>query len=116
MIKTIRWLPSEWNKLPRENGEKLPTPDQCIAVVAVEETRPIGRAFLVSPVHVEGIWIEPKKRNQTVMKRLVEAIESEARIMRLEYVFAYAVDKQTEDYINRLGYEKLSWTVWRKAL
>jgi N-acetylglutamate synthase-like GNAT family acetyltransferase len=116
MIETIRLLPSEWKRLPREANEDLPTPDQCIAVVAIKDTKSIGRAFLVSPVHVEGIWIDPASRNKTVMKRLVDGVEQEARLLKLKYVFAYAVDQQMENYMERLGYEKLSWTVWRKAL
>ena len=117
MIEIIKLEPTEWKDLPREtHDELLPTPDQCVAVIAVDKRIPIGRAFLVSVVHVEGIWIEKSKRNKGVMSLLVEGVESEARRMNLKTVFAYAVDLVMEDYIERLGYEKLPWSVWRKAL
>ena len=117
-IETRRVDKDEWALIPTEfAGEVLPDADQCIAVVAIEDsTAAIGRAFLMAPVHVEGIFVEQDRRNSYAMKRLVQGIEKEARNLRITTLFAYAEGEKMEDYIRRLGYEKLPWTVWRKEL
>ena len=90
--------------------------ESCVTVIAVDQDQTVGRVFMVAPTHVEGIWIDPNYRNAHVMKRLVDRVEDEARLLKISRVFAYATDETMESYIERLGYTKLDWTVWQKDL
>lgn len=111
-----RLAPGEWDLLPREDGEFIPSPTQSVCVVALEGNEIVGRIFLVAPVHAEGIFIDERWRNQTLMARLVEKAEEEARAMCLKKLFAYAASSAMEDYIERLGYKREPWAVFSKEL
>lgn len=87
-----------------------------ITIMASEGTRVVGGVMLVAPVHVEGIWIDPAYQCGLIMKQLVDRVEEEARNLKISKVFAYAINGEMEDYIERLGYKKLPWTVWEKEL
>ena len=54
MIEVMRLHPSEWDLL-KDGGEGfLPNPDHSIAVVARNDSKIIGRTFLVPLVHLEA--------------------------------------------------------------
>ena len=103
----------DWAKLPKES----PTPDQSIAVAAMEDSGNIvGWIFLVAPVHVEGIFISEAHRGGLLMHRLVERAEEEAKKLGLTKLLAYGQNKEMDGYIARLGYEKLPWSIWQKDI
>ena len=115
MIEFKRLEPGEWDLLG--NDEPLPDAKKAIALVAVDQDGDLaGRVFLVAPAHIEGIYVDRKWRGSTIMQRLVAKAEGEARRLGLTQLLAFAKDETMEDYIDRLGYEKLALTVWQKSL
>lgn len=106
----------EYEKLMTVDDGYTPDPNRSIAVVAENGHHIIGRIFLIAPAHCEGIFVEPAWRGGPVMKRLVDAIEIEARAEGISRVYAYAVNEEMEGYISRLGYTKVPMTVWKKDL
>jgi N-acetylglutamate synthase-like GNAT family acetyltransferase len=85
-------------------------------ILAQHEGKTIGTISLVAPIHIEGIFIEPEHRGNGVMKKLVREAEHEALNLNVEKVFAFAINAEMENYIERLGYRKHNWTVWEKVL
>ena len=116
MIEIRRLHPSEFDVLKGFADGYCPDAEHSIAVVASNGKHMIGRIFLVAPTHVEGIYIERPWRNGPVMRRLVEAIELEAKAEGISKVMAYAKDATMADYIERLGYRQEHFTVWSKEL
>lgn len=116
MIAIERLKVEEFNLLASVDDGYTPDPCRSVAVVARNEAGIIGRIFLMAPTHVEGIFIEKAWRKGAVMKQLVEAIELEAKCEGVKKLLVYAIDEEMADYIQRLGYEKLPFTVWEKPL
>lgn len=116
MIEIRRLHPSEYDLLKTFGDGYCPDPEHSVAVVAENAGRIIGRIFLVSPVHCEGIFVEHPWRNSPVFKRLVDAIELEARAEGIKSLHAYAINEQMADYIARLGYTKMPLTVFGKEI
>ncbi len=56
--------------------------DQAICIAAIKGEKVVGRIFLTSIIHLEGIEIDEAERNSTLMGRLVEEAEKEARAIR----------------------------------
>lgn len=116
MIEIARLHPSEFDLLESVDDGFIPDRNHSVAMVARNEHHIIGRVFLMSPCHVEGIFVERQWRNGTVMKRLVEAVELEARAEGISKIFCFAKDDQMADYIERLGYKPSQLTVYEKEL
>jgi hypothetical protein len=116
MIEIRRLHPSEFDLLKTFSDGFMPPPDSSVAVVVENAGRIIGRIFLVSPVHVEAPFVERPWRNGPVFKRLVDAIEIEARAEGVKSLLAFAADEQMAGYIERLGYTKMPLTVYGKDI
>jgi N-acetylglutamate synthase-like GNAT family acetyltransferase len=116
VIEIRKLTPSEFGLLEAVADGYTPNPQHSIAVVASNAHHIVGRIFLVAPTHVEGIFVERPWRNGTVMKRLVEAIEMEARAEGITKIFCFAKDDQMAEYIERLGYKPSQLTVYEKVL
>jgi N-acetylglutamate synthase-like GNAT family acetyltransferase len=115
-IEIRRLHPSEFDLLKGYADGFCPDAEKSVALVAENESQIIGRIFLVSPVHVEGPNVNTAWRGGTLFKRLVDAVELEARAEGVKDLMAYAVDATMEMYLERLGYTKLPMTVWVKEL
>lgn len=116
LISVKRLHASEFDLLKTIDDGFVPDPERSIAVVAENDQKIIGRIFLVSPMHVEGIYIEKPWRNGPLMKSLVQAIELEAKCEKISQVLVFAKDEEMADYIARLGYRKTPYSVWTKEL
>jgi hypothetical protein len=92
-----------------------PDPKHAVALLAMDEGKPVGRIFLVAPTHVEGPWIAPAWRSTTLGWRLMRAIAWQAEQLGVKKMFAYGT-AETEDYLERLGYKKQPYTVWTKEI
>lgn len=90
-------------------------PEKSIVVVAKHKERIIGRLVLIAPTHIEGAWVHEDFRGQTVLKRMVECLENEARKSGIGKLFAYGT-VETDGYLQRLGFARKPWTVWEKML
>ena len=94
-----------------------PDPKNAIAVIGQTDKREVvGRGFLVSIAHIEGIWLRREYRNGTLMERIVRELEVQARMCGLSQALAFGKDEQMADYIRRLKYTQLPLTVWSKEL
>lgn len=116
MIDIRRLTLSEYSLLDSFEDAFKPQPDKGISIVAMNNFDVIGRAFILTPAHLEGVLVKPAWRNGTLLQRLVDAAELEARAEGITKLFAYAIDDKKADYLWRLGYEKLPWSVWGKDL
>jgi N-acetylglutamate synthase-like GNAT family acetyltransferase len=116
MIEIVRLKPEEFPGLQFVHDGFVPDPKKSIAVIARNESHTIGRIFLMAPAHVEGVFVEPAWRGGTLYKRLVDAIEMEARAEGISKVYAYAINGEMEDYIARCNYAKLPWSVLVKEI
>lgn len=93
-----------------------PDPKSSVAVVAKDGDEIVGRIFLIQPVHTECPWVREDLRGGTLLKRLTDAIEKEAKDRGVKKLFAFGASDQMESYISRLGYQKQPLTVWIKDL
>ena len=117
-METVRRIEAhEWGKLKEFPDGIVPPFDKTAAIVAETPIgKWVGRIFLVAPVHLEGIWIDPSKRGNELMARLGHKAEEEAMKIGLKTLLAYGDGPEMEDYLERFGYKKLRWTVWQKEL
>ena len=112
-----RLAANEWSLLDKVEEPFSPDPEKSVAVVAQNAMGEIvGRCFLVSPVHVEGIWLDPAWRNRTLFYRLICRIEEEAKAEGIRKLLAFAATPEMAEYIERLGYEYTPVSVWSKEL
>jgi N-acetylglutamate synthase-like GNAT family acetyltransferase len=117
MIDIRRLHPSEFDILGGIDDGFTPDPEKSIAMVAQNGSRVVGRIFLVAPSHCEGIFIDSDYRGGELFRRMMEALELEARSEGIKKMFAYSVRPEIEHYITRkCGYSRLPWTVLSKEL
>ena len=116
MIEVRRLHPSEFDLLKSIGDGHTPDAEKSVAVVAESGSSIVGRIFLMAPAHVEGPFLAPAWRNGMLFKRLVDAIEIEARSEGIKKLMAYGASAEMESYISRLGYKKTGMTVWAKDL
>jgi N-acetylglutamate synthase-like GNAT family acetyltransferase len=117
MLDIHRLEPSEFHLLKKIGDGFTPDPKRSVAIVARNDVVGIiGRIFLVSPAHVEGVFVDKPWRNTTVLNMLVKRAELEAFKEGLTQLLVFAKDAQMADYIKRLGYKELPLTVWSKEL
>lgn len=90
--------------------------DQAICIAAIKGEKIVGRIFLTSIIHMEGIEIDEAERNSTLMGRLVEEAEKEAKTLGISTLLAFSANPLMEDYIYRLGYNRMPWSVWSRSL
>lgn len=93
-----------------ERGERK------IQIRAMQGEKEAGHLSVLSPLHIEGAWIEPEFRGGTILRDLVMIAEAEIKQLGADRVFAFAIDEEKADYLERLGYEKHEWTVWSKKV
>lgn len=105
----------EFSELPSFGGFR-PDPRNSVVVVGREGTQIVARSCILALAHIEGTHIEPEFRNGFVLKRLMRAVEEEAARRGLSQLLAYAADQAVEDYLGRLGYQKMQLTVWEKKI
>ncbi len=65
---------------------------------------------------MEGIEIDAEERSGTLMGRLVEEAEKEAKTLGITTLLAFSANPLMEDYIYRLGYNRMPWGVWSRQL
>ena len=117
MIDIRRLHASEFDLLKDIDDGFTPDSEKSIAMVAQNGSRIVGRIFLVAPSHAEGIYVEPEYRGGELFKRMMGALELEARSEGIKKMFAYSVRPEIEHYIaKRCGYARLPWTVLSKEL
>ncbi len=115
MIRRLRL--DEWGRLKEFPDDIVPDSDKAIAIVSEGNSGKLdGRVFIVSPVHLEALYIDPTRRSTALLSRLVERAEKEAKAIGLSKLYAYGDGPVMESYISRLKYERERWSVWRKDL
>jgi N-acetylglutamate synthase-like GNAT family acetyltransferase len=115
MIEVRKLEALEYRDLAAIEEGFCPNPEKSIVIVAKHEQRIIGRLMLVAPTHIEGAWVHEDFRGETVLKRMVECLEREAKKAGIGKLFAYGTE-ETNDYLRRLGFAPVPWTVWEKTL
>lgn len=116
-IEIQRLHPSEFDLLREVDDGFTPDAEHSIAMVARNDSQIIGRLFAVAPVHVEGIFVEPRYRGGTLFKDMMNAMELELKSENIKKVFAYAVRPEVGHYIeHRCGYKPLAWRVYEREL
>lgn len=93
----------------------VPLSDKTIVVVAKCGAGIVGRLLLLSPAHVEGAWIDSRFRGGTLLKRMMDEMERQAKREGLKKLMAYG-NPLNEDYLERLGFAQRPLTVWEKQL
>lgn len=117
MIEIARLHPSEFDLLKAVDDGFTPDPGHAIAMVARNDSQIIGRLFAVAPVHVEGIFVEPRYRGGVLFKDMMTAMELELRSEKVSKVFAYSVRPEIGHYIEqRCGYKPLAWKLYEKEI
>lgn len=108
--------PEDFKELANIGDGFTPNPETSVAIVARSGGKIIGRIFLLAPVHVEGPLVLDEYRGSTLLKRLVDRAESEAKDAGVTTLFAYGASEKLEEYLDRLGYTKRNLTVWSKEI
>jgi hypothetical protein len=117
MIEIRRLHASEFDLLKEVDDGFTPDPEKSIAMVAANGSRLVSRLFVLAPSHVEGIWIEPDLRGGDLFKRMMDAVEIEARSEGIKKMLAYSVRPEIGHYIEkRCKYVKQPWSVYAKEL
>lgn len=116
MIETRRLLPEEFKLLNQFPDRAVFNPEHSVVVVIGEGEKLVGRTSILGVPHVEGTYIDPAHRNGSTLKRLMTAIEQEARKEGIKQLLSYAPDFEVEMYLYRIGYKKMPISVWEKEL
>jgi N-acetylglutamate synthase-like GNAT family acetyltransferase len=115
MIEVRKLEKTEFVQLAKIEEGFCPDPEKSIVVVALNDNRIIGRLFLLAPTHIEGAWVHERFRGETVLKRMVDCLEHEARSAGVGKLLAYGT-VDTDDYLQRLGFSLKPLTVWEKNI
>jgi GNAT superfamily N-acetyltransferase len=116
-VKIQRLRDSAYDALDHVADGVKPDPRSTITgVVTDDKGEIIGRIFLMSPAHVEGVWVREDLRKQGVFTDMVRWVEQQARSIGISKVFAYGADAYMDRQIERLGYTKQPLTVWTKEI
>ena len=110
-----RLAPKDFEVLATVEEGFMPLCDKSIVVVAKSGDEIVGRLMLLSPAHVEGAWIDERFRGGTLLKRMMEEMEVQAKREGLGKLMAYG-NAINEDYLSRLGFTQRPLTVWEKRL
>jgi hypothetical protein len=117
LVNIERLDPKDFPLLKNIGDGFMPDPKRSVAIIAHHDISGIvGRIFIVSPAHVEGVFIEKAWRNTIVFDMLMKRAELEAHKEGLTQILAFAKDDQIAGYVERLKYKKLPFTVWSKQL
>jgi GNAT superfamily N-acetyltransferase len=106
--------PDQYDILANIADGFTPDPANSVVLIAWEDTEPIGRTMLVGMPHIEATWVAEAHRGGTAAPRLIKAIEYEAKALGLPRVLAYTVDPKHTEYMERLGWKKMDFTVLAK--
>lgn len=115
MSEIRRLNPDEYQRLAGVADGIVP-PDGSVVIVAEDAGEIVGRMILLPVVHLEGTWLAESARRGTAAGRLFDAILREARTARLGSVMAYSTSGEHDAYLHRLGFERMPWTAWRRAI
>ncbi len=107
----LRVLPQEeWNRLvdhPMLAGATL-AEDTIITVAEDSTGQIIGLWLAMNVKHMEGFWIHPDHRKKSTLPvRLVNFMEGVLRKADIKGAVCWAEDSQVEEYLVRLGMEKM---------
>jgi hypothetical protein len=110
----IRLINPDEYKLLDKDAAGL-NPDNSLIAVAVKDGKIMARLAAISLVHMEAAWIDPEIRNGIALARMEALLTEKLKEKGVSVALAFAVDEKMEDYISRLGYERLA-TAWRKEI
>lgn len=117
MLEIRRLHASEFDLLKAVDDGFCPDSEKSIALVAHNGSRIVSRIFMVAPSHAEGIWVDNAYRGGDLFKRMMDALELEAKSEGITKMFCYSVRPEISHYVERrCGYVKLPWTVLAKEL
>jgi len=108
--------PNEYDALKETPSGEVFTPDNCIALVAIEGEEVVGRMTLMNLIHLEGSWIKDGHRNSQTLRALEQAIYAEAKRLGLTYIHSYAPTPAHETMLQRSGWSRMPLSVWVKDL
>jgi hypothetical protein len=114
----IRLLKSgEYSLLNQITGEDhaMPSPDNSLVAVAIEDGKIKGRLVLINIPHLEAIWIDPGERGGTILARMENLLLDKLKELGAARVIGFAVNEKMESYLERRGYSKLA-TAYIKEL
>lgn len=107
----VRPLPfEEWDRLEGlpilANG--YPDPNTTMIIVAEHpEDGVVGVWSAVTPVYLEGLWIEPKHRNTTVAGRLLSTMKGLLKEMRVSRAYTLVQSAEVLKLAEKAGFERV---------
>lgn len=98
--------------------DHVPWPADSIVAVAEAEGKVQGRSAIISLPHIEGTWVAQSHRSTTLAYRLVRTIEGVLKRAGKTHAFAFIEKDRADvfDYMQRLGYREMPFTVLSKEL
>ncbi len=107
---------TEFDALRKIDDGYRPDPASSIVIVAKENGEIVGRMMLLSLVHLEGTWINPRLRRGYVLVKMMKEMEKQAYEAGVRTMFAYSMNEHVSDYLARLGYKKSELEHFEKEL
>lgn len=107
---------SEYGLLAAFPDKATPNPENSIVLVAKDGDQLAGRIVLIAPAHIEAPWVMEKWRGQGLFKRLMAAMEREAKAQGIKALNAYTLASEAKWHLERLGFSVLPITVWTKEI
>jgi hypothetical protein len=96
-------------------GQLVLDPDSSIVAVVIVDGKIKGRMVVLNLPHIEGAWIDPEIRKGLTLARMETLLTKELKKLGAKVALAYAVNKEMESYIQRLGYKHLA-SAWIKEI
>lgn len=99
--------------------EALAWPDDSVVIYAFNENNEIiGRIGAVAILHIEGVWVREDNRSSSIFQNLVNKIEELLKEENRKVAMAFALDSNPDmkNYLERLDYSEMPFTVYCKSL
>jgi hypothetical protein len=116
MVEIERLKPESFHELATFPDGFLPDPARSVVVVARDGKELVGRSCIIGLAHVEGTFIKENWRRGNLLKKILDAVEVEAKKEGLTKLFAYSETDEVGSYLQRLGYTRSLLVVWEKGI
>ena len=102
--------PEEWKRLePVQIPSLFPfvRPEDIAVIVVEDEGKVIASLSVLKATHMEGLWIDPQRRNAGVIRALLRQASAMARVWGNGWVFGAAGDDCMRKILTRIGGTKI---------
>lgn len=107
----------EWEKLRpvyASQGAELPSPEYNGAIVAEVDGQIVGMNGLNLIIHAGPLWVHPDWRRLGIATRMGQELDALIKGLGEAGYYSFPSNRNSEAIMQKLGMERLDWTVYRR--